>query len=163
MRSEGAEETVSEPTQPIIARPVLWRSMLFPTLYGLGGGAAVSLLIRVFAGTWPHNLWWVLAGGVTGLAAGLVLNWRSLPLELGAASLRGPSGWSRSASIAFDEIDWRLEPSPGLTAWYLGQRIVRARDGSRKVIIDRWQYRPAEMRRLLAELDRLAGERARRA
>ena len=102
----------------------------------------VSLMIRIFVGDWPHNLWWVFAGGATGLAAGLVLSWRSLPLQLDVESLRGPSRWAQTASIALDEIDWRPEPSPGLIAWFLGQRVVIARDGSRKVIIDRWPVSP---------------------
>jgi hypothetical protein len=161
MRSEGEEATVSDAAQTITVRPVLWRSLLFPLLYGLAAALMVSVVILVFAGDWPQSFWPVIAGGATGLAIGLLTTWRGLPLELDSQSLCGPSRWTRSASLTLDEIDWRPEPRPGLTAWFLGQRVVRARDGSRKVIIDRWQYRPDEVRRLLAELDRLAGERVR--
>jgi hypothetical protein len=161
MRSGGEEATVSEAAQPITVRPVLWRSLFFPLLYCLAGALMVSLVLWVYLGDWPQSFWPVIAGGATGLAIGLLTTWRSLPLELDAQALRGPSRWARSASLSLDEIDWRPDPRPGLAAWFLGQRVVRAHDGSRKVIIDRWQYRPSEMRRLLAELDRLAGERVR--
>ena len=152
---------MSGAAQSITVRPVLWRSLVFPLLYCLAGALMVSLVVLVFAGDWPHSFWPVIAGGATGLAIGLLTTWRSLPLELDSQTLRGPSRWARSASISLDEVDWRPEPRPSLAAWFLGQRVVCARDGSRKVIIDRWQYRPSEMRRLLTELDRLAGERVR--
>ena len=152
---------MSGAAQSITVRPVLWRSLLFPLLYCLAGALIVSLVLWAFAGHWPQSFWPVIAGGATGLAIGLFATWRSLPLELDSQALRGPTRWARSASISLDEVDWQPEARPSLAAWFLGQRVVRARDGSRKVIIDRWQYRPDEMRRLLTELERLAGERVR--
>ena len=152
---------MSGAAQSITVRPVLWRSLVFPLLYCLAGALMVSLVLWVYLGDWPYSFWSVIAGGATGLVIGLLTTWRSLPLELDSQALRGPSRWARSARISLDEVDWRAEPRPSLAAWFLGQRVVCARDGSRKVIIDRWQYRPDEMRRLLAELERLAGERIR--
>jgi hypothetical protein len=143
--------------QPICVRPVLWRALVFPLFFGFVGAASVALVVGVFTTSWPH-IWPVMVGGAVGLAIGVGINWRGLALELDDATLRGPTGWGRRATIALDEVYWRPEPRPGFAAWFLGQRIVSSRDG-RKVIIDRWQYPPGEMRRLLAELDRLAGER----
>ncbi len=114
---------MSGDVQSITARPVLWRALLFPPLFVLLGVLLATFGFLVFIGTWPLNVRWVLAGIATGVIVGLMLNWRSQPLGLDSESLRGPSRWARVTSIPLDQIDWRIEPSPSLVAWFFQQRV----------------------------------------
>ncbi len=146
-------------TEAMNVQPIPWRAVAIPLLQGVAAAACVALVLSVIRGSWS-SFWPLLVGGSIGFAVAFALPSRSKPVELDGGALCGPSAWGRRTRIAFDEVDWRAQPRPGRPASLLGGRVVRARDG-RSVVIDRWRYRPRELRRLEAELDRLTGERGR--
>ena len=151
---------MSGAAQSITVRPVLWRSLVFPLLSGLAGALMVSLVLLVFAGDWPHGFWSIVAGGAhrprDRPPHRLAQPATRASTRRCAAPLAGPARPASPSTRSTGGSSLGLASPPGssASAW-------RARDGSRKVIIDRWQYRPDEMRRLLAGSHRLAGERVR--